>query len=302
MIELIDIGYVRSSTPDLATSVRFAVDVVGMELSASQDDPGARTAYLRCDARQHCLAFVEGPPGLLATGLLVRDLDVLADAERQLELAGVTVTRGTDQEAAGRRLAAFVAFDDPAGNHIELGTDQAVLGRPVEFGRAAGIIEFGHICLDAADPRETAAFWTGVFSARVSDHIGDAAYLLRIDPVHHKLAIFRGDEPGLCHLNMQVDSLDTLMRNWRHLQRAGVEIQSGPGRHPTSGAIFVYFSGPHGMTYEYSYGVALIDEDSWRPRNFPLHEPGSIDMWGGPTQRLSSQPQLGEVRVAAADG
>ena len=35
MIELIDIGYVRSSTPDLADSVRFAVDVVGMELSAS---------------------------------------------------------------------------------------------------------------------------------------------------------------------------------------------------------------------------------------------------------------------------
>ena len=76
----------------------------------------------------------------------------------------------------------------------------------------------------------------------------------------------------------------------RFLQGAGVEIQSGPGRHPTSGAIFVYFTGPQNMTYEYSFGVALIDEATWRPRNFPLEEPGSIDMWGGPTQRVTSQP------------
>jgi hypothetical protein len=67
-------------------------------------------------------------------------------------------------------VAAFVGFDDPAGNHVELVVDQAVLGRRVEFAREAGIIEFGHLCLDAPSPQEAAQFWTTVFSARVGLH------------------------------------------------------------------------------------------------------------------------------------
>ena len=297
MIELTDIAYVRSSTPDLEESVRFAVDVVGFEVVAEEPE----AVLLRCDERHHCLAFVDGPAGVLASGFTVRDMDALADAEAQLESYGLAVARGSASESAQRRAAAFVAFDDPAGNHVELVVDQAVLGRPVAFGRDAGITEFGHLCLDAESPAEAAEFWTRVFSARVSDRIGQAAYLLRIDPVHHKLAIFAGDEPGLCHINLQVDSLDRLMQNWRFLEREGVEIQSGPGRHPTSGAIFVYFSGPQSMTYEYSFGVRRIEEDgTWRPRNFPLEEQGSIDMWLGPTRRVVSQPQLPAERGVTA--
>ena len=57
--------------------------------------------------------------------------------------------------------------------------------------------------------------------------------------------------------------------------------------------LFVYFKGPEGITYEYSWGVRLItDEDTWRPRYFDPTEPGSIDMWQGPTRRVQSQPQI----------
>jgi 2,3-dihydroxy-p-cumate/2,3-dihydroxybenzoate 3,4-dioxygenase len=249
-----------------------------MEISAREDD----AVLLRCDERHHCLAFVEGPPGALAAGLTVADVDALERAETELEQYGIRVARGPSAEAAHRRVGDFLTFSDPVGNRVEICVDQAVLGRTVSFSREAGITEFGHLCLDAPVPAEAAAFWTSVFSARVSDRIGDAAYLLRIDEVHHKLALFANDEPGLCHINMQVDSLDRLMQNRRSLEASGVEIQSGPGRHPTSGAIFVYFSGPQNMTYEYSYGVALIDETTWRARNFPLEDRGSIDMSGGP--------------------
>jgi 2,3-dihydroxy-p-cumate/2,3-dihydroxybenzoate 3,4-dioxygenase len=289
VIELTDIAYVRSSSPDVEGAVRFAVEIVGLELV----DHDGSTAYLRADQRHHCLAIEDGEPGVRGSGLCVSDLDALADAERELEAAGVSVSRGTADEAASRRVEAYIAFDDPAGNHIELVVDQAVLGRPVHFGRDAGIIEFGHICLDAPDTKVAADFYCSVFSAKLSDRVGDAARLLRIDPVHHKLAVFQSDGPGLCHINLQVASLDALMTNWRFLERTGVEIQSGPGRHPTSNAIFVYFSGPDQMTYEYSFGVRRIEDDAaWRPRVFPLEEPGSIDAWCGPTQRVTSQPQL----------
>jgi len=116
---------------------------------------------------------------------------------------------------------------------------------------------------------------------------------MRIDPVHHKLAVFRGDEPGLCHMNFQVATIDDLFRNWHFLQEHNVEIEMGPGRHPQSTAVFIYFLGPEGFTYEYSFGVRRIeDEASWVPRTFDPAEPGSIDMWLGPTTRPITQPQV----------
>ena len=73
----------------------------------------------------------------------------------------------------------------------------------------------------------------------------------------------------------------------------------GPGRHPQSTAIFLYFLGPEGFTYEYSFGVRRIEDDAaWVPRVFDPAEPGSIDMWLGPTRRVSSQAQLTGAPVA----
>jgi 2,3-dihydroxy-p-cumate/2,3-dihydroxybenzoate 3,4-dioxygenase len=38
----------------------------------------------------------------------------------------------------------------------------------------------------------------------------------------------------------------------------------------------------------------IEDDAAWVPRVFDPDEPGSIDMWLGPTRRVSSQPQLRE--------
>lgn len=288
MIHLQDIAYVRSGTADLANAVRFAVDIVGLELVQETESH----AYLRADERHHCLAFVKGESGVLATGFAVADEAALADAEKQLEKAGLKVVRGDAAGAAERYVRDFLAFEDPFGNVIELVTDQVRLPRRLTFGRQAGITEFGHLCLDAPDVREAYRFWSSLFNVRVSDWIGDRACLMRFDAVHHKLAVFKGSEPGLCHMNFQVESIDDVMRSWRFLQERGVEIEAGPGRHPQSTAIFLYFKGPEGLTYEYSYGARLItDEATWRPRYFDPSEPDAIDLWRG-TGRVTSQPQV----------
>jgi 2,3-dihydroxy-p-cumate/2,3-dihydroxybenzoate 3,4-dioxygenase len=290
MIELTDIAYVRSGVSDLGKAVTFATEIVGLELAAGTE---AGTAHLRADHRHHCLALVEGPSGVISSAFSVADADALAAAESELEGAGFTVHRGSAAEARSRRVREFIAFDDPFGNRLELVSQQESIARPVAFARPAGITEFGHLCLDAPDVHEAYRFWSTRFNARVSDWIGDGACLLRIDPVHHKLAVFKGDEPGLCHLNFQVASIDDVFRSWHFLTERGVEIEMGPGRHPQSTAVFLYFLGPEGCTYEYSYGVRRIEDDAaWRPRTFDPTEPGSIDMWLGPTSRVSSQVQL----------
>ncbi|HUB38317.1 MAG TPA: VOC family protein [Streptosporangiaceae bacterium] len=305
MIELTDIAYVRSGVADLDKAVTFATEIVGLELVAPVPDvtgaaagPGAdgrpRTAQLRADGRHHCLALVEGGSGVIASGFAVADEDALAAAESQLEAAGFSLARGGADEARDRRVRSFVGFSDPFGNRIELVANQVTVTRPVHFSRPAGITEFGHLCLDATDVREAYRFWNTHFNARVSDWVGDAACLMRIDPVHHKLAVFRGDGPGLCHMNFQVATIDDVFRNWHFLVDHGVEIEMGPGRHPQSTAIFLYFLGPEGFTYEYSFGVRRIeDEAGWRPRTFDPDEPGSIDMWLGPQRKPSTQRQLG---------
>ncbi|MEV6391217.1 VOC family protein [Nocardia xishanensis] len=287
MITLTDIAYVRSGVADLRTAVDFATRIVGLEL-AGETEPGV--AHLRADSRHHCLALVEGVSGVLASGFTVTDSAALEAAEKDLERAGFAVRRGSKQEARSRRVAEFIGFDDPFGNRIELVSQQETITRPVAFTRPAGITEFGHLCLDAPDVHEAYRFWNGHFNARVSDWIGNAACLMRIDPVHHKLAVFQGESAGLCHMNFQVESIDDVFRSWHFLQEHDVRIEMGPGRHPQSAAVFLYFLGPEGFTYEYSYGVRRIEDDAaWRPRTFDPDEPGSIDMWLGPVARVSTQ-------------
>jgi 2,3-dihydroxy-p-cumate/2,3-dihydroxybenzoate 3,4-dioxygenase len=289
MIELTDIAYVRSGAADFATAVDFATSVVGLE-RVDGGEPGV--AHLRADHRHHCLALVEGVSGVIASGFTVADEDALALAESELEGRGISVYRGDPAECRSRRVGDFIAIDDPFGNRIELTVGQQTLARPVQLSRGSGITEFGHLCLDAPDVREAYRFWSTTFNARVSDWIGDAACLMRIDPVHHKLAVFRGEEAGLCHMNFQVAQIDDVFRNWHHLVDRGVKITMGPGRHPQSTAVFLYFEGPEGFTYEYSFGVRRIeDEAGWRPRTFDPEEPGSIDMWLGQPVRTTTQPQ-----------
>jgi 2,3-dihydroxy-p-cumate/2,3-dihydroxybenzoate 3,4-dioxygenase len=298
VITLTDIAYVRSGVADLDAAIKFATEIVGLELAAPTE---AGVAHLRADQRHHCLALVEGPSGVIASGFTVADADALDAAETELERSGLTVRRGSAAEARSRRVREFIGFDDPFGNRIELVSQQESVGRPVAFSRQAGISEFGHLCLDAPDVHEAHRFWSTRFNARVSDWIGDAACLMRIDPVHHKLAVFRADGPGLCHMNFQVDTIDDVFRNWHFLREHNVEIEMGPGRHPQSTAIFLYFLGPEGFTYEYSFGVRRIeDEAGWVPRTFDPAEPGSIDMWLGPITRTVSQPQVRSGQPASA--
>ncbi|HEX9784426.1 MAG TPA: VOC family protein, partial [Opitutaceae bacterium] len=90
---------------------------------------------------------------------------------------------------------------------------------------------------------------------------------------------------------------DDLMRSYYFLKEQGVKIVFGPGRHPTSSAMFLYFEGPDGMVYEYSTGVRLIkkeEEGSYRPRQFPF-EPGSFCLWG-------SRPDIPEFREKKVPG
>ena len=286
MILLRDIRYVRLGTRDLDAAARFARDILGLEPAGC--DTGAR--YFRSDSRDHTLVYLQGDPQVHATAFEVEDREALHAAGEVLESLKRDVKWGTRTGCEQRRVESYLAFKDPSGNNIELVVRPHHSGREYFPQRAAGITGFSHIGLRTTDPVRDEAFWTQVMNARVSDRIG-AAPLLRIDEVHHRMALFPSSYPGVQHVNHQVRGIDDIMRSYYFLKEQGVKIVFGPGRHPTSGAIFLYFAGPDGMVYEYSSGVRLIkpeEEASYRPRQFPF-EPSSFCMWG-------SRPDIPEFR------
>jgi 2,3-dihydroxy-p-cumate/2,3-dihydroxybenzoate 3,4-dioxygenase len=285
MLSLDTISYVRLATRDLESTVTYAKTILGLQLV----DRARKIAYFRSDDRHHTLCYTEGstPEGIGFALPVTTDLGAIAG---RLDGAGVRVHEGTAAECADRHVERFIRFDDPTGNPIELLVRPHDSPRRYFPARDAGITGFSHIGLRTTDAKRDEAFWTNVLGARVSDWIGDAP-LLRINPVHHSVALFPSTYAGVQHVNHQVASIDDVMRSYYYLREQGVRIVFGPGRHATSGAVFCYFEGPDGMTYEYSCGVTMIaDETAHKPRQFPFTAE-SFCLWG-------SKPEIAEFPKA----
>lgn len=286
MINLHDIRYLRLGTRNLDETCRYATQILGLQEIRKENG----TVYFRSDSRDHTLCFFEGDTNQHTTAFEVKTKQDLDLAASKLDNSNFKVRLGSHEECEQRYVNEFIAFQDPSGNHIELVVRPQHSGWRYFAGRDAGITGFSHIGLCSQDVKRDEQFWTGVASAKVSDWIGDAP-LLRIDEIHHKIALFPSTKPGIQHINHQVESIDDIMRAWYFLKDRGIKILFGPGRHPTSGAMFLYFEGPDGMTYEYSTGVRSIteeDEKTYVPRQFPA-EPLGFCMWG-------SKPDIKEFK------
>ncbi|MDR6855746.1 VOC family protein [Variovorax guangxiensis] len=289
MINLLDIRYVRLGTRQRDQADLFAREMLGLERARQE----AGASYFRSDSRDHTLVYFDGDPADHTVGFELRSADELDAAAAELSNAGVEVRLGTANECEQRHVRSFIHFKDPTGNKIDLVLGPHHSGRRYFPSRDAGITGFSHVGLCTTDAQRDERFWTQVLGARVSDRIGDAP-LLRIDDVHHKVAMFPTTRSGVQHINHQVESVDDIMRAWYLLQKKGVKIAFGPGRHPTSGARFLYFYGPDGMIFEYSTGVRLItaqEELSYQPRQFPRGNE-SFCMWG-------AVPDIAEFRAPA---
>jgi 2,3-dihydroxy-p-cumate/2,3-dihydroxybenzoate 3,4-dioxygenase len=284
MINLQNVSYVRLGTRDLEGATRFATGYLGLEVSERAN--GA--LYFKSDAREHTLCYVEGDPADQAAGFEIADRDGLSSAAAELERLGYRVHHGTAEESELRKVRDFIAFNDPSGNRIELVWRPAHGAQRYHGSRDAGITGFSHIGLCTTDAARDEAFWTQVCNARVSDRIGEAP-LLRIDEIHHTIAMFPAAGPGIQHINHQVESGDDVMRSFRFLSERGVPMVFGPGRHPSSSAKFLYFKGPDGMVFEYSSGVkSIADELLYRERQLPF-DPAGFCEWG-------AKPEIPEFR------
>ncbi|MFZ4122456.1 MAG: VOC family protein [Caulobacterales bacterium] len=278
MISLRDIAYVRLNVSDLDAAAAFARHVIGLQPEGSTSG----TRYFRSDSRSHSLALLAAPGGRAGDHVVAFDVDDTADldsASAALEAEGYKVRYGSTGDCDSRHVKAMVGFRDPSGNAIELVVRHAESGKQFIPQRDVDIRCFNHVGLWSTDTRRDEYFWTRVCNARVSDRIGDVP-LMRINAIHHTIALAPATSCGLHHINHQVGSTDDILRAAYFLREQGVPLVFGPGRHPTSGARFLYFRGPDNVVFEYSVGVdEIADEASHRARQFNA-EPWSLCQWG----------------------
>lgn len=295
-IAIEQLRYVHLGSRDPEAAARFAAERLGMAVVSSEGGQW----LLRDDARAFSLGFSAGTAQ--SVGLKVRDAATLDAVAERLAARGVASRR--DDALAQRRLArALLAFTTPGGIAVEL------VWRPLDNGwrffptQPVGLVGLAVVALRSTRAAEDEALLVDALGLRVSDWIGDAAYL-GFDAAHHRLALHPSTAAGVLAVEFQLDSLDQLMQAWYRLADAGETPAHGPGRRPASGQAFLSFDGPDGVYYSVlaEGRGAAADE---RPRQF-APEPRSYCAWGsdcriaeyGAQARVRGRPRLRGVEAS----
>jgi 2,3-dihydroxy-p-cumate/2,3-dihydroxybenzoate 3,4-dioxygenase len=187
------------------------------------------------------------------------------------------VKEATASECRGRYVQSALLTEDASGNRIDLVVRPTRSGRRYFPPRDAGIVEFHGVGLRSTDHARDLAFWRAL-GAEVSDWVGDIAYL-RIDGLHHRIALYPSKRNGLLYAAFEVEALDQIMQNSYFMQESQIRIVQGPGREAASRQMFLHVEGPDGLIFSYVNGMAEIDGKPRLARQFPLNAASLCD-WG----------------------
>src|SRR5258708_9652422 len=99
MINLQRVSYVRLGTRDIEGAIRFATDVLGLEVA--EVSKGA--IYFKSDEREHTLCYFEGDPHDQAVAFEVGSRAALSAAASELERLRQPVHAGAPSQADTRK-------------------------------------------------------------------------------------------------------------------------------------------------------------------------------------------------------
>lgn len=275
MIRYARLGRVDLNVTDLQRSRHFYSDVVGLqEINAT-----AASAEFACGTDACFIGLHHASEaGLKAVGWELADAGQLQALEKALaEHAAPFSPNASSTDGCG----ASVSVTDPTSGAVHMFYGPLERERPSAAIMHTRVQRIGHVVIATPDAERTARFFRDVLCFRESDRIEQGTIFLRPFPTrfHHGLGIARSDRPHFHHLNLMVTDIDDIGRALHRLRRHGATVAFGPGRHPVSGSVFLYFFDPDGLTLEYSFGMEEFEEDD--PRSARIWPAGSasVDAW-----------------------
>ena len=250
------VAYTELAVDDLEGSVGFHTDVVGMVQLGRENNH----VSLGCGVDGRCdLVLHGGGTGVRVVALEVESIEDLERYTRRLTERGIEAETLSDPRSGVSRALRFAA---PSGFRIELVvTDPGpAYLNPGQAGRRAGIapIDFDHITLKVPDAEEMVEFLRAVLDFSVSDEMRPqpdvlAAAWTRAGSQHHDIAMFKGPpSQTLHHYALRLESFDHLKQAADRLAAAGVQVETGPGRHSVGGNVYLFFWTPGGNRLEFS--------------------------------------------------
>jgi 2,3-dihydroxy-p-cumate/2,3-dihydroxybenzoate 3,4-dioxygenase len=276
------LSYVAINCSDIEKSATFHREIVGI---SEVDGSGGKGPRVFASEGNHCdLVLFEGPPGLRRVAFeLERKADLNLACERIAAL-GIAIHPIPEEDRTLFAQAEGVRVTEPnSGLTVELFLrDGPRPVRTVDGKPVTDIMHIGHTLITVQDFDPVFAFFTETLNFRISDEIAGVSAFLRCfpNPYHHSFGVVRGTSNHLHHVNFMVAHLDDIGRAFHRLTRAGTPIVYGPGRHPPSGSVFLYFLDPDGMTFELSSGMEEFPEVDTREARALEPKPESIDYWG----------------------
>jgi catechol 2,3-dioxygenase-like lactoylglutathione lyase family enzyme len=275
--------HVDMAVPDYERQLAFYTDTWGLTVTAddngiaflaAEGSPERYIVRLRRDADKRL--------DLVSFGAASReDVDALAERliARNIRLAQEPGKLDTEGGGYGLR------FFDIDGRTVEVSSDVAI--RPHRaIGEQESIpVRLSHVVLNGTDPDATARWYTAVLGFRLSDtlagpEMGTVMNFMRCNPRHHSVAFARGPHVSLHHVSFELRGIDEFMRGTGRVLRAGTRMVWGPGRHLAGDNTFAYFLDPQGNTIEYTTELAELDEDTWHPHVYDMHDERVQDQWG----------------------
>ena len=295
------LGYVALNVSDLARSSVFYENMLGLEPVACHLSD---RAYFRCSDSHHDIALFEGSPGLKRVGWALEGPEVLEAARDHVASLGLAPQAVSVAECNDLRIGAAFRFVEPnSGATFEFFVGMAPAPTPFKISHTK-IARLGHVVLNVPDRKAMQAYMVDQLNFRVSDEIDGSVTFMRCfpNPYHHSLGLSQARAgAGLNHVNFMVTEMDDIGKGLWRCKTFDAPVVFGPGRHPPSDSIFLYFLDPDGLTLEYSFGMEEFPERDPRPAR--LMPPGlaSIDYWGAvPDMRFAKTGVIEPLKTAAA--
>lgn len=290
------LGYVALNVTDLDRSSAFYEGVVGLA-RAGETAIGER--LFRCTGRHHDVILrSSGAAGLRRIAWEMESAGDLERIETHLKSLGLPLRQVSLEECGGLGIARAVRTTEPHTGacfeyfHGMSGTETAFAPTVTKIAR------LGHVVLATNAHQACEQFFLESLNYRVSDRVEGAVTFLRCFPnsLHHSLGLSNSLENHLHHVNLMVTDIDDIGQALYRLQKHQVPIVFGPGRHPPSDSIFLYFLDPDQLTLEFSFGMEEFPELAPRaPRLLPMSLQ-SIDTWGAvPTPAFAARGVIEKV-------
>jgi catechol 2,3-dioxygenase len=293
--DLAHIGHAELLTPTPDASLRFFVDLLGMEIEARD----GRSVYLRGwgDYLRYSLKLTESDlPGLGHMAIRAASPAALHRRVAAIEATGLGVGWTDGDHGHGRAYR----FTDPDGHVLELYYEAERYEPPDELrpalknvpqryvGRGAAVKRLDHVNLlakDVAPNRRFARDTLGyrVYEQVVNDDGSEVGAWMSLTIAAHEL-IYVADHAHMSgrlhHLAFFVDTREELLRAADILLDADVPIEAAPSKHAVAQGMFLYVYEPGGNRVEVTTGTHFVFDPAYEPVVWTQAERARGQAWG----------------------